>query len=188
MQKHQEKIIRFYKKHKRMPSFREIGQVTGLKSTNAVSKLVRRLVSLEIIKKDNTGRLIPKKLFGETKILGTIEAGFPSPAEEELVDTITIDEYLISNKEATYMLKASGDSMIDAGIQPDDMVLVERNKAPKEGDIVIAEVDNGWTMKYLRKQNGRMILAPANKKYKPIVPSEELKIAAVVIGVVRKYS
>ena len=78
-------------------------------------------------------------------------AGFPTPAEEELVDTITIDEFLINNKEATYMLKVSGDSMIDAGIQPGDMVLVERNRNAKEGDIVIAEVDNEWTMKYLEK-------------------------------------
>jgi SOS-response transcriptional repressor LexA len=61
---------------------------------------------------------------GSTKILGTVAAGFPSPAEGELVDTITIDEFLIVNKEATYMLKVSGDSMIEAGIHPGDMVLV----------------------------------------------------------------
>ena len=145
------------------------------------------MITLEIIDKDENGKLIPKKLFGQIKILGTIQAGFPSPAEEELIDTITIDEYLISNKEATYMLKVSGDSMIEAGIHAGDMVLVERNKTPNEGDIVIAEVDNHWTMKYLQKENGRMILMPGNKKYKPIIPSEELHIAAVVISVIRKY-
>jgi repressor LexA len=170
-----------------MPSFREIMGVTGLKSTNAVSKIVSKLIEAGIIDKDSNGKLIPRKLFGEIKILGTIMAGFPSPAEEELIDTITIDEYLISNKEATYMLKVSGDSMLEAGINPGDMVLVERNKTPKEGDIVIAEVDSHWTMKYLKKQNNRMILVPGNKKYKPIIPSEELNIAAVVISVIRKY-
>ena len=187
MEKYQNKIAQFYKRHRRMPSFREIMQVTGLKSTNAVSKIVDKLIEAGILEKDENGKLLPKKLFGEIKILGTIMAGFPSPAEEELIDTITIDEYLITNKEATYMLKVSGDSMIEAGIHAGDMVLVERNRTPKEGDIVIAEVDNHWTMKFLQKQNGRMILMPGNKKYKPIVPSEELNIAAVVISVVRKY-
>lgn len=187
MQKYQDKITNFYQKHKRMPSFREIGQITGLRSTNAVSKLVDKLVSLGIISKDKTGKIIPKKLFGGTKILGTVMAGFPSPAEEELVDTITLDEFLIEKKEATYILKVSGDSMIDAGICPGDIALVERNRNPKEGDIVIAEVDGSWTMKYFKKKNGRPILMPANKKYKPIIPQEELNISAVVISIIRKY-
>jgi len=187
MSNHQEKIIRFYKKNKRMPNFREIMEVTGLKSKNSVSKLIDKLAAIGVIEKDRNGKLIPKKLFGETKILGMVEAGFPSPAEEELVDTITIDEYLISNKEATYILNVSGDSMIDAGIRPGDMVLAERNKQPKDGDIVIAEVDGQWTIKYFKKRGKKIILMPANKKYHPIIPNEELKIAAVVIGVVRKY-
>lgn len=187
MEQYQNKIAKFYKRSKRMPSFREIMSITGLRSTNSVSKLVKKMIDLEIIEKDSQGKLIPKKLFGDIKILGTVQAGFPSPAEEELADTITIDEYLISNKEATYMLKVSGDSMIEAGINPGDMVLVERNKTPREGNIVIAEVDGHWTMKYLRRQGNLMILMPGNKKYKPIIPHEELKISAVVIGVVRKY-
>jgi SOS regulatory protein LexA len=187
MSDYREKIIRFYKKHKRMPNFREIMEVTGLKSKNSVSKLIDKLILLDVVEKDRSGKIIPKKLFGETKILGMVEAGFPSPAEEELVDTITIDEYLISNKEATYILNVSGDSMIDAGIRPGDMVLAERNKQPKDGDIVIAEVDGQWTIKYFRKRGAKIVLVPANKKYRPIHPKEELKIAAVVIGVVRKY-
>jgi repressor LexA len=187
MEKYQNKIAKFYQKYRRMPSFREIMEVTGLKSTNAVSKLVDKFIRFGILEKDESGKLIPKNLFGQIKILGSVQAGFPSPAEEELVDTITIDEFLISNKEATYMLKVSGDSMIDAGICPGDLVLVERGRMPKDGDIVIAEVDNHWTMKYLKKQNGQTVLMPANKKFKPIIPTEELNIAAVVISVVRKY-
>lgn len=188
MQKYQDKIAGFYKKFRRMPSFGEIMEITGLKSKNSVSKMIDKLVSVGIVEKDSRGRLIPKNIFGQVRILGTITAGFPSPAEEELVDTITIDEYLISNKEATYLLKVSGDSMIEAGINPGDMVLVERNKTPRENDIVIAEVDNHWTMKFFRKSAGKIVLVPGNKKYKPIVPTEELNIAAVVIGLVRKYS
>jgi repressor LexA len=116
-----------------------------------------------------------------------VEAGWPSPAEEELIDTMSLDEYLIENKEATYLLQVKGDSMLDAGIQPGDLVIVERTTTPRVGDIVIAEVDGEWTMKFLRKQGSRLYLAPANKKYRPIFPKEALKVVAVVTAVVRKY-
>jgi repressor LexA len=66
-------------------------------------------------------------------------------------------------------------------------VIVERRGEPKEGDIVIAEVDGGWTMKFFRKNGKQIYLEPANKKYKPIYPEYDLKIAAIVRGVIRKY-
>jgi repressor LexA len=119
--------------------------------------------------------------------LGIIEAGWPSPAEEELLDTMSLDQYLIENREATYLLTVKGDSMCDAGILPGDTVIVERTNSPRVGNIVIAEVDGAWTMKYLRKRGNLLYLAPANKKYRPIFPKEELKVVAVVIAVVRKY-
>lgn len=187
MEKYHAKILAFYRKARRMPSYSEIASLLGFKSKNAAYKLVGKMAELGIVEKDQSGKIVPKNIFGETKVLGTVEAGFPSPAEEELIDTITLDEYLIKNKEATYMLKVSGESMIDAGIKPGDIVLVERNKTPKNGDIVIAEVDGSWTMKYFRKSGSRTALFPGNKKFKPIIPKEELNIAAVVTAVVRKY-
>jgi SOS-response transcriptional repressor LexA len=66
-------------------------------------------------------------------------------------------------------------------------VLVERGAAAKDGDIVIAEVDGAWTMKYLKKEGRRVMLVLANKAYKPIIPKSELKIAAVVKVLIRKY-
>jgi len=116
-------------------------------------------------------------------VLGTVEAGFPSPAEEELGDTMNLDEFLIRNKETTYMLKVTGDSMIEAGLLPGDLVLVERRSDAKDGDIVIAQIDQGWTMKYLRKRGRKCWLEAANKKYHPIHPTQELKIAAIGGGV-----
>ena len=114
MEKYRKKILSFYRKAKRMPSYGEIAELLGFKSKNAAYKLVNKMVDLGFVEKDQKGRIIPKNIFSGTKILGTVEAGFPSPAEEELSDTISLDEYLIKNKEATYMLKVSGDSMIDA--------------------------------------------------------------------------
>jgi repressor LexA len=121
------------------------------------------------------------------RMMGTVEAGWPSPAEEELVDTLSLDELLIQNREASFLLKVTGDSMTGAGIMPNDLVIVDRGQTPKSGDIVIAEVDGQWTMKYLRKRGDSVTLIPANPKYKPIKPKNELKIAGVVTAVVRKY-
>ncbi len=180
-------IAKFYRDAGRMPSFSEIGEIIGLQSKNAVSKLVDRLVDLKVLEKDEKGRLLPASLASPLRLLGTVEAGFPSPAEEELVDTLSLDELLIQNREATFLLKVSGDSMSGAGILPGDMVIVDKGQTAKSGDIVIAQVDGQWTMKYLRKRGSTVLLLPANPKYKPIKPESELTIAGVVTAVVRKY-
>lgn len=180
-------ISLFYHQKGRMPSFSEIGEMVGLRSKNAVYKLVNKLERLKVIGKDPKGRLIPGSIASPVKMLGTVEAGFPSPAEEELTDTLSLDDLLIQNREATFLLKVSGDSMSGAGILPGDMVLVDRGQSPKSGDIVIAEVDGEWTMKYLKKRGESVTLVPANPKYQPIRPKKEMKIAGVVTAVVRKY-
>ncbi len=180
-------IREFYRKSGRMPSYSEIGDLTGLRSKNAVFKFVGKLESLHIVEKDKKGRLIPLALANPVRVLGTVEAGFPSPAEEELVDTLSLDDLLIQNRAATFLLKVSGDSMSGAGILPGDMVIVDKGQPPKSGDIVIAQVDGEWTMKYLRKRGDSVTLVPANPKYQPIKPKNELKVAGVVTAVVRKY-
>jgi repressor LexA len=121
------------------------------------------------------------------KLLGLVEAGIPSTADEEALDTLNLDSYLIKNRMASYLLEVKGDSMIEEGIHEGDLVIVERRDDAKDGDIVIAEIDGGFTMKYLRKKNGKVYLEPANKNYKPIYPEHDLKISAVVKGVIRKY-
>ncbi len=184
---YEKKIAGFYSDHKRMPSYSEIAELCGFSSKNSVFRLVAKLASEGKVNKDKQGRLIPKKLFGEIKVLGIVEAGFPGAAEEDHSDTLSLDEYLIDNKDATYMLKVKGDSMIDAGIQEGDLVLVERGREAQEGDIVIAEVDGSWTMKYYRKRGKLFFLEPANRKYPLIFPKEVLSIAAVVKAVIRKY-
>ena len=171
-----------------MPSYSELMAVVGFRSKNAVHKLVQRIVAPEWLEKDATEKLHPGRVFHDLPILGTVMAGFPSPAEEELTDTMSLDEFLITNKEATYILKVDGESMIEAGILPGDMLLVERGAEPRDGDIVIAQVDREWTMKYFRRRGRHVFLEAANKDFKPIYPTEELKIAAVVRAVIRKYT
>lgn len=180
-------IALFYHRKGRMPTYSEMGEITGLLSKNAVYKLVNKLEQLKVIERDPKGKLIPRSIAHPVKLLGTVEAGFPSPAEEELADTISLDKFLIQNPNATFMLKVSGDSMSDAGILPGDMVIVDRSQTAKSGDIVIAEVDGQWTMKYLKRRGSDVTLVPANEKYKPIKPKNELNITGVVTAVIRKY-
>ncbi len=184
---HLNAIMQFYRRHKRLPSYREMLPLTGFKSTNAVFRLVEKYIAAGWLHRDSAGKLSPGRRFLGVPLLGSVAAGWPSPAEEELVDTMTLDEWLIGNRQATFMLKVSGDSMIDAGIKPGDTILVERGRTPKNGDIVVAEVDNQWTLKYFQKHREQVVLVPANKKYHPIIPKQELNIAAVVTAVIRKY-
>ena len=95
-----EKILRFYFRHRRMPSYAEIRDFLGHKSKCAGQKLVSKMIRLGIIAKDATGRLIPKRLGVALPVRGTVEAGagWSSPAEEELFDTMTLEDYLIRNK------------------------------------------------------------------------------------------
>jgi len=181
------KINAFYLKRRRMPAYSEMQALFGLGSKNAVFKRVAALVKNGFLDKDPKGKLTARNLPGPLRVLGAVAAGFPSPAEEELSDTMSLDEYLISSPQATYMLKVDGDSMVDAGIRPGDLVLVQRNLTPKAGDIVVAEVDGEWTLKYFEKRGGVVCLKAANKKYPPIIPKQELVIAGVVVANVRKY-
>ena len=170
-----------------MPSDSELMALTGLRSNHAVCTHVERLVDFASGAHASVHRLLLGSRGAHLQVLGSISAGFPSPADEELTDTMSLDEYLVSNKEATYVLKVNGHSMRDAGILPGDMLLVERGAHPRDGDIVIAQVDRAWTMKYFRKRGAAVFLEAANKDYQPIYPQEELHIAAVVRAVIRKY-
>ncbi len=170
-----------------MPGYKEIMRMLGFRSKNAVYKLINKLVESGVVEKDTEGKMVPRKLFGEVPMLGLVEAGLPSPAEEQVLDTISLDELLIEDIEKTFILKVKGDSMIEAHIAEGDMVLAEKSDNPRPGDIVVAEVDGEWTLKYLRMKSKKYYLEPANRRYKPIFPEHSLKIGAVVRAVIRKY-
>ena len=172
-----------------MPTVREVKDaLMRSKSMKQTQKAIESLIDSGFIERDKRGKLIPSHMFTSVKKLGFIEAGFPSPAEEELLDTMTLDEWLIQRREATYMLEVKGESMINAGIRPGDTALVERGRQPKHGDIVIACVDGKWTMKYYHILPGKkIVLVPANPKFSTIYPKEELRVEAIVTAIIRKY-
>ena len=177
----------FYRRENRMPGYNEMLRIFRYRSKNAVHNLLRRLDEQGYIRKTGRKFAPTSKLAGGIRLLGAVQAGFPSPAEEELVDTLSLDEFLVKRPEATYLLKVVGDSMTDAGIFPDDLVLVERGVTPKANDIVIAQVDGEWTMKYYAKDRDGVRLEPANPKYRTIRPQRSLVIGGVVRTVIRKF-
>jgi SOS regulatory protein LexA len=184
---YQTKIESFYSNNKRMPTYAEMTKLFDFKSKNAVFKVIEKLLDAGLVAKDHLGRLTPTKTFGEIQMAGLVTAGLPAAVEEELTDTINLDDMLVGKKELTYMLEVDGDSMIDAHIEKGDNVLVERANSARDGQIVIAEVDGEYTMKYLRKQGSRAWLEPANKNYKPIYPEHSLNVIAILKAVIRKY-
>jgi SOS-response transcriptional repressor LexA len=135
------KLRAFVMREKRMPGYNEMLRLFGYRSKNAVFGLLTRLQRLGYVSKRAGKLAATSKLRGQVRLLGAVQAGFPSPAEEELVDTLSLDEFLVDHPEATFMLKVTGDSMIDAGIYPGDLVLIEKGIDPKANDIVIAQVD-----------------------------------------------
>lgn len=170
-----------------MPTYSEMMKLFGFKSKNAVAKLVGKMINAGLVAKDHLGRLVPSQSFGEIPKLGFVTAGLPASVEEELGDTVNLDDMLVKNKSLTYMLEVDGDSMIEAHIEKGDHVLVERANNAKDMQIVIAEVDGEFTMKYLRKEGNKIWLEPANKNYQPTYPENSLNVIAVVKAVIRKY-
>ena len=173
------KLREFVRAEHRMPGYNEMLKLFGYRSKNAAYGLLKKLEQYGYVTKGLGGKVAATdKLVGSIKLLGAVQAGFPSPAEEELVDVLSLDDFLVTRPEATFLLTVSGDSMIEAGIQPGDIVLVEKGRRPKSGDIVIAQVDGEWTMKYFVKNRDGITLEPANRKYKPVRPKESLTIWA----------
>ena len=182
-----DKLRTFYYEHRRLPSYNEMCQLFGFTSKNSIFKLVRKLIENGILEKDSDGKLIPKKLFSFINILGNVAAGNPTPAEQQLMESMSFDHFLINNPTKSYLLRVSGESMIDAGIHPGDLVVIENGTTPKDGDIVVAEVDGDYTLKYFQREKDKVKLVPANVKFSPITPSENLRIVGIFVSVVRKY-
>lgn len=182
------KLRQFHRLEGRVPGYAEMLKLFGYRSKNAVYGLLKKMDELGYIRKSRAGKIaVTSRLTGSVRLLGAVQAGFPSPAEEELADTLTLDEYLIRRPEATFMLTVNGDSMNGAGILPGDIVLVEKGVTPKPNDIVVAQVDDEWTIKYFMKDNAGVRLDPANPKYRFIRPRRSLTIGGVVRAVIRKY-
>lgn len=119
----------------------------------------------------------------------TVQAGFPSPADDYVADTLDLNEHLIHRKEATFFVQASGNSMIGAGIHDGDILIVDKSITASDGDIIIATVDGEFTVKRLEKRLGLVRLMPENPEFKPIEfkNEQELVVFGVVTSVIHQF-
>jgi len=189
----QKQVLKFiYQKIKNTqlpPTIREIGEQFGFSSTGTVRDYLNVLVRKGFIRisahKSRAIELVKTNLFS-IPILGRVHAGLPSLAVEEIEGYLDLDSLVFSD-DSTFALRIRGDSMVDAGILPDDLVLVRKQKTAQLGDIVVALIHDEATVKYLRKYNRQFYLEPANSNYQSIPVNEDVTILGKVISVIRKF-
>ena len=182
------KLQDYYAQHRILPSFSGVAALVGMKSKSAVSAMVNRLKDAGYLDYAPDRRIQPGKRFFEREILDSVRAGMPQPANNTHTQAMSIDEYLIESPSRTVLLSIKGDSMIDAGLMPGDTIVVKKGAPANEGDIVVAIVDNEFTVKYLARDKRDFFLKPGNKAYPPIRPQDHLEIFGLVVGAFRKYS
>jgi len=177
----------YYARHRALPSYASIGQLLGLRSKSSVAAMVARLKLAGFVDSTPDKRLAPTRRFFERPLaVDPVHAGMPSHIDAAPPDALTIDDYLIERPSHTVLVRVKGDSMIDAGILDGDLVVVEKTPSAKRGDIVVAIVDNQFTLKRLDLDRGRFVLKPENKGYPVIRPEGTLEIFGVMVGLVRK--
>lgn len=195
---HQKTVLEYIKEFQRKrgysPSLSDLALAFGVRSKNAIAKVVNALEREKQLKKDPKGRIKILDRIAEPgaapmtlPLFGPIAAGFAAPAEEQAEETVTLEEYLVRDKTSTFLLRVKGDSMINAGIHEGDLVIVERGREAKVHDIVVGILDGEFTLKRLKKQGGKFYLQAENPCYPDMFAMDELQIAGVVRGVIRKY-
>lgn len=129
----------------------------------------------------------PKK---KTQVVGSVVAGFPSPAEQYLEPPLDLNELLVKRPAATFFVRVAGDSMLGAGIQDGDLLVVDRSLTPADGDVVIAAVDGDYTVKTFRRDAQGVRLEPANPAYPVITfePGQELRLFGKVTATIHQFT
>lgn len=169
-----------------LPSFDAIAQKFGFKHKNSVWQYFKKFKEEELIFEENKRFRINKNLFGAIKMMSPVRAGFATTGEDLAEKRVSLDEEFQIDKPSTFLFNVSGDSMVELGIFEGDTVIVKKCTEAKSGDIVLAFIDGGYTLKTLRKKNGECWLEPANPNYPILKPKEALEIFGIVTGVVRK--
>lgn len=181
-----QKLQDYYARNQVLPSYAAIGQLIGLKSTSSVAAFLGRLKAAGYVE-TTARRLRPSGRFFERPLMQSkVSAGLPSRAYDGPAEGMGIDAHLIRHPSRTFLLTVKGDSMIDAGLLPGDTVIVEKADCADEGAIVVALVDDAYTIKRLVREQRRYVLKPENKAY-PVLRPEAIEIAGVVVGSFRRY-
>jgi len=171
------------------PTIREIGGKFGFSSTGTVRDHLKALVNKGFLRitanKSRAIELVKEALFS-FPILGRVQAGLPTLAVEDIEGYLDLDSLVFSD-DNVFALRVRGDSMIEAGIMPDDLVLVKKQSVAQVGETVVAVVGEEATVKKLKRKGERYFLEPANSRYEPIVVDQDVSIVGKVISVIRRY-
>lgn len=193
-------LAHFQKQYGYSPTLSEIAQGTGHRSNSTVHNLIKSLVEKGYVQKveGNTRVLkivddkVSLSLSGskpaiELPLLGFIAAGSPLEPHTDPNASFYVSASLLSGKNTAYVLQVKGNSMIEDGILDGDFVVIEKMSEAANGDIVVAIVDNNLaTLKKFYKEDGRVVLKPANSEMSPIYPTS-LTIQGKAVGIVRKF-
>jgi SOS-response transcriptional repressor LexA len=170
-----------------IPSYSVLATLWGISAKSWVAECVRRFEEAGYLDWTPDRQLKPGPRFFERRLAhDTVQAGLPNPALADGYDLVTIDDYLIRVPSKTSLVRVKGESMIDAGIHDGDLIVVEQQPNANVGDIVVAIVDNEFTVKYLDREKGGFVLKPANKAFPVIRPKGRLEIFGVMAGLVRR--
>jgi len=176
-------------KNDRMPpTIREIAEEFGFSSTGTVRDYLKALSEKGYIKvSEGKARAIElvKEAF-RIPVLGAVAAGSPILAVEDIEGYVELGDFFFSDADI-FALRVKGDSMVEAGIMPDDLVLVRRQSVAEIGDIVVALIGEEATVKRLVKDGNNFFLQPANSLYEPIPVNEDVSLVGKVITSIRKY-
>lgn len=170
------------------PTVREIGYELGIKSTSTVHYYLKELAEEGYIIKDSMKKRtikLPSSDACAVPLLGTVTAGLPITAIEEVEEYISIPN-LTGDSDDYFALHVRGDSMIGAGILDGDIIVVKKTPVCRNGDIVVALIDDEATVKRLYKEKGYFRLMPENPAYEPIIV-EEVTILGKIAALVRNY-
>lgn len=194
-------LAQFQKSKGFSPTLKEIADATGHKSVSTIHAIIRSLVDKGYIQKvDGNARVLKildeKVIHGamgttpsiELPLMGYIAAGKPLEPHSDVNATFQISASMLSGRKTAYVLQVKGTSMIEDGIFDGDYVVIEKAQEAMNGDIVVAIVDNSLaTLKRFYRENGKIVLKPANAAMQPIYPTS-LLIQGKVVGLVRKFS
>jgi repressor LexA len=177
------------------PSVRDLTAALGYKSPRSISVLLEKLTEKRAIKRDREGNIqIIDNFEGDESrvsttdipLVGAVACGAPVFAEENIVDRIPVDTRLVKSPNRYFFLKASGDSMNKKGINSGDLLLIRQQNTARDGDIVVALINDEATVKEFNRGKGVIVLKPYSKnpKHKPIIVTENLMIQGVVTSVI----
>jgi SOS-response transcriptional repressor LexA len=171
-----------------LPNYEAIADLVGMRSTAAAFTMVERLKQAGFLQTSHDRRIQPGRRFFESVLLESPPTEHQQAAANDRPAGYDIVRHLLQNPSKTVLLKVRGESMLDAGLLPNDHAVVLREATAAVGDIVVALINREYTIKYLAEDDEGLYLRPGNKEYKEIRPTDPLEIFGVVTGSFRSYN